>query len=310
MEGCRVTFGGFHPATKEQSRLRAALVGVPGGGKTYTALRVATALADLVEAGSVPALLDTEHGSAKHYAHVFKFAHGTITDYHPERYIEAIRDAGDRFPVLIVDSLSHAWAGKGGVLEVVDRVAAADPKGNSFGAWREASPLHSDLIEAILESPAHVIVTMRAKTAYSQERDEAEGRTRIVKLGLAPIQRDGLEYEFDVVADLLVPAHDLVVTKTRCEALDGAVIRKAGPGLARTLFDWLTDGKALAISPAQRRELAALATAVRIPADAAGALIREVAGVETSAEIPAAKMPAVLAAFAAWTPPAETAAAA
>jgi hypothetical protein len=227
----------FTPATKAQARLRLGLIGVAGAGKTYTALRIAKGL------GGRIALIDSENGSASKYAgNPVAFEQCTLkNDFAPKRYIEAIRAAGQQgFDVLIIDSLTHAWAGIGGALEMVDKAQKRSGNGNSFTAWREVTPEHNQLIDAILQSPCHVIATIRAKTEYVLEED-ARGKKVPKKIGLKPVQRDGMEYEFDVVADI-TSEHDLIVTKTRCEALDRAVMNCPGEEIATILKQWLTDG--------------------------------------------------------------------
>ena len=226
----------FQKATKKSARLRMALIGVAGAGKTYTALSIAKHL------GGRIAVIDTERGSASKYSDNFEFDVLEIDSYAPKTYVDAIEAAEEAgYEVLIIDSLSHAWAGKNGALEMVDRTAKRSQSGNNFGAWRDVTPQHNAMVEAIVGSKMHIIGTMRAKTEYVQEKDPKTGRTTVRKVGMAPIQRDGLEYEFDVVADLDVD-NNLIVGKTRCPQLAGAVVNKAGREIARTLKGWLTDG--------------------------------------------------------------------
>jgi len=230
----------FQKAVKEQSKGRMGIIGPSGCGKTFTMLTLMQAMAELAGGGKI-AVIDTEHGSASKYADLFDFDTLILDSYHPQNYIDAIKVAGDAgYTFLGIDSLSHAWAGTDGALELVDRAAARSKSGNSYAAWREVTPLHNKLIEAILGSSCHVIATMRAKTEYVQEKNE-NGKTTIKKVGLAPIQRDGMEYEFDVTADMDLD-HNFIVSKTRCSALDGAVIRKPDRELAATWYQWLTSG--------------------------------------------------------------------
>ncbi len=224
----------FQKAVKSKAKGRLGLIGPSGAGKTYTALLVATHM------GGRIALIDTEHGSASKYADEFEFDTLCLNNFNPKNYIEAIKSAGAAgYDVLIIDSLSHAWMGTDGALELADK-NAAKYGGNRFAAWRDVTPLHNQLIEAILSSPCHVIATMRSKMEYIQTTDE-KGKTVIRKVGMAPIQRDGMEYEFDVVGDMDT-AHNFVVSKTRCKALDGAIIECPGKELADTFMAWLSDG--------------------------------------------------------------------
>jgi len=226
----------FTKATRQQARLHLALIGPAGSGKTYTSLRVATAL------GGRVALIDTERSSACTYAKLFDFDVCALEDHHPQRYIEAIHAAGRAgYDVLVLDSLSHAWNGRSGALELVDRAAKRSRSGNSFGAWREVTPLHHRLVDALLSYPGHVIATMRTKMAYVQEKD-SNGRTQVRKVGLQPLQRDGLEYEFDIVGDMDTE-NTLVISKTRCSELRGAVLHEPGEAFAETLLGWLGEGE-------------------------------------------------------------------
>ncbi len=213
-----------------------ALIGVAGAGKTYTALAIASHL------GSKIAVIDTERGSASKYSDQFEFDVLEIETYSPKTYVEAMEAAEEAgYDVLVIDSLSHAWVGKDGALEQVDKAARRTQSGNNFGAWRDVTPQHNAMVDAMISSKCHIIGTMRAKTEYVQEKDPKSGRTTIRKVGMAPIQRDGLEYEFDVVADIDVD-NNFIVGKTRCPQLSGAVVNRAGREVARTLKNWLTDG--------------------------------------------------------------------
>jgi hypothetical protein len=237
----------FKKATKATARLRLALVGPPGAGKTYTALTLAKHLGQRV------ALIDTERGSASKYADLFDFDALELESHSPAAYVTAIHAAeAAGYDVLVIDSLSHAWNGRGGALEMVDAIAARSKSGNSFTAWREVTPHHNALLDAILGAKCHVIATLRSKVEYAVDRDERTGKLAPRKIGLAPVQRDGLEYEFDVVGEL-DQENTLAVTKTRCPALSGKALRKPGKDLADVLSQWLGAG-----TPAAGRDMARL----------------------------------------------------
>lgn len=228
----------FQKATKTQSRLRLALVGPSGSGKTYSALAIATGL------GKRIAVIDTERGSASKYAGAFGFDTLQLDTFHPQRYIDAISEAEQAgYDVLIIDSLSHAWIGREGALDLVDAAARRSKTGSTFNAWRDVTPLHNAMIDAILRTRCHVIVTLRTKTEYVVEKDEKTGRSVPRKVGLAPVQRDGVEYEMDVVGELDLE-NNLSVTKSRCPELSGTVTRRPGADLGKALATWLSDGSA------------------------------------------------------------------
>jgi len=203
-----MSFPAFHKALKTDARLRLALMGPSGAGKTLTSLHLAQDL----DAGPI-ALIDTERGSASKYADQFDFDVLELDSFHPEHYIDAIyaADEGD-YGVLIIDSLSHAWAGKGGALELVDEAARKMKSSNTFAAWRDVTPLHHRLLDAILGTDCHLIATLRSKMENIQDKDE-KGRTLIRKVGLQAVQREGVEYEFDVVGEMDLD-HVLTITKS------------------------------------------------------------------------------------------------
>ncbi len=227
----------FTKATKYASFLRLALVGSAGAGKTFTALTLASRIAE--QEGKPVALLDTEHGSASKYADRFCFDTQELDTFHPQRFIDAIHEAeAAGYGVLILDSLSHAWNGIGGLLDLVEQIARRKYNGNSFSAWKEATPIHNALIEAIIAARLHLIATMRSKMDYVVEKDEKSGKTMPRKVGLAPIQREGMEYEFDVFAELDID-HTLLIQKSRCPMLSDQVIARPDGTVADILLAWL-----------------------------------------------------------------------
>lgn len=268
----------FAKAQKKRARLRIALIGPAGSGKTRTALELAAGL------GTRIAVIDSERDSASLYSDLVPFDGMNLESFSPANYIAAINGAErEGYDVLIIDSLSHAWSGKGGALEMVDKVAKNDTRGNSFNAWREVTPEHNKLVDAMLRCRSHLIVTMRTKTEYVIEENE-RGKKVPRKIGLAPVQREGLDYEFTVVGDLDIN-HTLTITKTRCEALDGAVIHKPGREMAATLVDWLEGAAVVPEQPSaatvDQDASSAEAPAVRPPHIAEAAQVAPPAPVST-----------------------------
>lgn len=280
----------FAPAVKQARKLRLAIDGPSGSGKTYTALTLATALADKV------AVIDTERHSASLYADLFTFDALALVTFEPDTLVKALAAAGaNGYEVVVVDSLSHFWSGTGGMLEQADN-AGRRSGGNSFAGWKEARPMERRMVEALLAYPGHVIVTMRTKTEWViEEQQNRNGRTVSVpkRLGMKPEQREGIEYEFDVVGDMDLE-HNLVITKTRAVMLAGKVYNNPDAELAKTLRDWLGDGKAVPTvseyvdravdADATRESLLALLTEVRA-AGLAGAAVLDDTGETTTLEL-------------------------
>lgn len=237
----------FVKAVKYQAKGRIALAGPAGAGKTMTALKIATALAD----GGEIAVIDTERGSASKYADLFSFDVLELDNYHPDKFVQGIHEAeAAGYSVLIIDSLSHAWNGPGGLLEIVEGVAKRSKSGSTFNAWSEATPIQNRMIDAITRARMHILVTMRSKAEYVIEQNE-RGKSAPRKVGTAPIQREGLEYEFDLFADM---DHDntLIVQKSRCPELAGKIIAKPGADVADILKRWLDGAPAPEHVPSYR----------------------------------------------------------
>lgn len=223
-------------AVKTRVKIRIALAGPAGAGKTLTSLKFASVLAE----GGKIGVIDTEHGRASVYANRFDFDVIELDKFSPQMYIEALQafaDAG--YAVVIIDSLSHAWAGEGGVLEIVDKASAKS--NNKFtSGWSVGTPLHNQLINAIMAAPFHVIATMRAKTEYVMEMVNGKATPR--KAGMAPIQRDNMDYEFNFYG-VMDRDHSMQIDKTDPDCFEvGQVIGMPDERVAQKILAWLNDG--------------------------------------------------------------------
>lgn len=229
----------FQKATKKKLKLRCALEGPPGSGKTYTALSIGRALVG--DAGRI-AVIDTERGSASKYSDEFEFDVVELDSFAPATFVRMIREAEQAgYDLLIIDSLSHAWMGTDGMLDQVDKIAKRKQLSSTFAAWKDANPQERELWDTMLACGMHLIATLRTKTEYVvDEVVDRDGKKRVVprKIGTAPIQREGLEYEFDVVADIDMD-HNMVISKTRCKALTDGIFPRAGADVAAVLRSWL-----------------------------------------------------------------------
>ena len=229
----------FQEATKERTFARVWIDGPTGSGKTLTALLIARGLAG--PDGKI-AVIDADFRTSRKYSDKVKFdVVDLIDDYHPQRYIDLIELAARRgYDVLVIDPISHEWQGTGGVLELVDK--EKERTNNPFGGWKVGSPLHKKFVDAIIKAPLHVVCTCRVKMEYVLEADE-RGKLHPVKKGLAPIQREGMEYEFDVCGSI-DHLHDMRITKSRISSLDGACLHQPGEDLGERMRLWLTEGAA------------------------------------------------------------------
>ena len=255
----------FTKATKAEAKARIAVTGPSGSGKTYSSLLWAQVLAE----GGKIAVIDTERDSAKLYADRFDFDSLSMSaPYHPDRLVEALKVAEQEgYACVVIDSLTHFWNGQGGILEIVDQAGAAN-KGNAFSGWKVATPIQQRMVDAILAFDGHIITTMRSKTEYSLEKNEY-GKISPKKVGLAPQQRDGIEYEYTLVLEMDTE-HRTIIGKTRCEMLADKVFpANAANDGATTFLNWLKsgdptitaterdvlDGKIRTLTPEQRRAL-------------------------------------------------------
>ena len=235
----------FKKAERKIAKLRLALIGPSGAGKTYSALLIAKGLSGKI------AMIDTERGSGSLYADLANYDVLQINPpFTPQKYVDAIHAAEKAgYEVLIIDSLSHAWSGPGGVLEIQDKVAKSTR--NSFSAWREVTPQHNLLVDTILAAACHVIVTMRTKTAYEVVTEG--GKTKVSKVGTNPVQREGMEYEFTVVMDLSIDGHVASASKDRTSLFDGAYFTP-GAETGLKLMGWLNSGAAEAPDSAEPQQ--------------------------------------------------------
>ena len=229
-------------AKRSATKLRLLLTSPSGGGKTYGAILLAKGL------GGRTVVIDTEEGSSDLYDTLHDF---DVIDlkppFTPERYIEAISGAEEvGYDIIIIDSVTHCWSGKGGCLELVDDIAKAQFRGNKWSAFSVITPRWRAFVDAILRSPAHVICTGRSKTETAQVEDH--GKKKVAKLGMKLEARDGLEYEFTCVLDLIHDGNYATVSKDRTGLFSGdpkPITVETGKRLA----DWLAGGAPIQTTP-------------------------------------------------------------
>ena len=222
-------------ARRSATKLRLLLTGPSGAGKTWGALQIAKGM------GGKTVVIDTEEGSSDLYDHLHDF---DVIDlrppFSPERYIEAIKAAEEAgYEVIVIDSVTHCWSGPGGCLEILEDVAKAQFRGNTWSAFSVITPRWRAFVDAILRSPAHVICCGRSKTETAQVDDH--GKKKVAKLGMKLEARDGLEFEFTCVLDLIHDGHYATVSKDRTGLFAGDP-KPITPATGERLAAWLAGG--------------------------------------------------------------------
>lgn len=251
---------GFKKAQRKASKFKGSIQGASGSGKTYSALKVASALVAITDPGKRIALIDTEN-SAELYSPPFDFdvdndfGEGLKVSYNYEKLIEkleAARKAGE-YGAVIVDSMTHFWKEQGGFTSRIDDICnqqrARGGKGDSFAAWKQVDPLYRRLMTYLRQYPMHVILCIRAKQAY--ERGEEKGKGSLKKVGMEPEFREGFEFEMD--AQFAIDQdHMMVPLKHRLgSVLDGKSFRMPGQDVAEVIYEWLSAGAPGQDAPAE-----------------------------------------------------------
>lgn len=221
-------------AERQQAKIKMGLQGPSGSGKTYSSLLLASGL---TQDWTKIAIIDTENHSADLYAHLGRYNVLTLMPpFSPERYIEALEICENSgVEVIIIDSISHEWEGQGGILEIHSNMI-----GNSFTNWSKITPRHNAFIQRILQSPAHVIATIRSKQAYVLS--EKNGKFAPEKVGLKGVTKEGLDYELTLVFDLDVK-HNTTSTKDRTGLFMDKPQFVITPEIGKRIKNWCQSGK-------------------------------------------------------------------
>lgn len=225
----------FKKAERKKAKLRLGISGTAGSGKTFSALQIAFGI------GGKIAVIDTENHSAELYSHLGAYDVAVIEPpFSPQKYVNLIKEAEKNYDIIIVDSLTHAWDGEGGILDIKDQKMISSRK-DSYTVWREVTPIHNMLVNTILQCKSHIIATIRSKQEYALiDNEEKPGKKKVEKLGMKPIQREGMEYEFSLFFDLQ-QNHYAVVSKDRTSLFDGMTfIPSIETG--KQLLTWLESG--------------------------------------------------------------------
>lgn len=248
MSGTQLVLG---KAKRSQAWLKLGISGASGSGKTLSSLLLGYGLLKKkyphksdAELWGMIAIIDTENRSGELYV-------GTVVKgqkigeynaipvsapFDPGRFISAMKLCEDNgIEVAIIDTASKVWTGEGGLLEA--QANAAKRSGNSYTAWRDVTPEHNKFVEYMLQSKLHVIVCMRAKQEYVQEKDQQSGKTSVRKVGMEPEMRRGIEFEFTTFLEINAE-HQAFGAKDRMNLLDGKTF-VVTPETGAQMMEWL-----------------------------------------------------------------------
>lgn len=234
-------------AERSQAKLRIGVSAPSGGGKTYSALLMASGMAPWNKI----AVIDTENGRGDIYSDLGDYNIITLeAPFSPERYIEAIKSCeAAGMEVIIVDSISHEWEGQGGCLEINESLANAKYRGNTWSAWNETTPRHRKFIEAIISSTAHVITTVRNKVDTIMTEDK-----KVKKVGIKEITREGFEYEITVNFNIDRDTHKALPSKDNTRLFEGKDPFIITAETGKQLIDWMKSGKKVKVAPKKKEE--------------------------------------------------------
>jgi hypothetical protein len=225
-------------ATRTQEKARIAIYGPSGSGKTFSALRIAKGIASVT--GDKTIVIDSEKGRASKNAGKFddwKFATIKLPDFSIDTYLQALKAAADAgYGIVILDSITHAWDW---LKNAIDQKTASSFGGNKWAAWSWGTPKQMEMIQALHDYPGHILCTMRSKTEWAQEKDE-RGKTKPQRVGLAPEQRGGVEYEFDVLMRIDV-SHVALVEKDNSGIYQDKEVQYPGEEQGVAWVNWLMD---------------------------------------------------------------------
>lgn len=202
----------------ERQKVKASIMieGLQGSGKSGLALALARVLAsdwDKIYA------IDTENQSLDLFDGIKLNTGIEITNFNkvdltpddgfaPSNYMALREDAIEAgAEVVIMDSISHMWNRKGGLLDKVTEAQAAGL--DSYRSWgTDENRREKEIIFDLVRShKAHIISTVRSKEKFGMEYDETRGRSKVVSLGEQQIQQEGLKYEPDLVLRMVSAGH-------------------------------------------------------------------------------------------------------
>lgn len=217
-------------SSKKQAKIKLAIQGCAGSGKTFSSLLLAKGLSN---DWSKIAVIDSENNSADLYSHLGNYNVLSLQgDFSPENYMEALEiceRAG--MEVIIIDSMSQCWDY---LLE-----CHSNMQGNSFTNWGKITPRQNALVQKILQSNSHIISTLRTKQDYVL--NEKNGKLVPEKVGLKAVMRDGIDYEFTIVFDVDMK-HNAIASKDRTGLFMGKPEFIINSTTGANILKWCNDG--------------------------------------------------------------------
>lgn len=270
-------------AERSQAKLRIGVSAPSGGGKTYSALLMASGMADWNKI----AVIDTENGRGDIYSDLGDYNIITLeAPFSPERYIEAIKSCEDAgMEVIIIDSISHEWEGQGGCLEINESLANAKYRGNSWSAWNETTPRHRKFIEAIISSTAHVITTVRNKVDTIMTEDK-----KVKKVGIKEITREGFEYEITVNFNIDRDTHKAMPSKDNTRLFEGKDPFVITAETGKQLIEWMKSGKKVKVKKPEivitKQDVVDYLTGLEVPKKEMAAYIFDKTGLDAKTAKP------------------------
>ena len=236
-------------ASRQQAKIKLSLAGSSGCGKSYSAILLGYGLCNDFTKLCV---IDAESYSASLYSHLGGFNVINLSaPFHPEKYVEAIQLCEQSgMEVIIIDGISPEWSGKGGCLDLHDKETAKMRIPNSFTAWSSITPKHQAFIDAIVNSSCHVIATVRSKTEYLLT--ERNGRQVPQKMGMAPITRDGFDFEVTIAFDI-DQQHKAFCTKDRSGLFQDREPFIITPETGRKILDWCNRSEDIKVDDVSNR---------------------------------------------------------
>lgn len=221
-------------ANRKKVKLRLGMSGASGFGKTYSALLLAYGMTD---DWSKIAVIDTENGSAELYSNLGEYNVLTLqSPFSPERYIEAIKTCENAgVDVIIIDSITHEWDGKGGCLDINNEL------GGRFTDWAKVTPRHTSFVQAILQSRCHIITTVRRKQEYDMVKNE-KGKIEPVKVGTKEVTKDGFEYELTINFEFINDKHLVKASKDRTSMFANSPEFIITAETGKKILEWCENG--------------------------------------------------------------------